>query len=278
MKCADSMQPAADKWEIPRYSEQQINDAGNVMRDGNSALKARQDALQIVNNWRFSHAHPLKEITDSLIRDNKDATVERRLKRLESIVEKLKRFPDTRLYQMDDLGACRVIADSVWDVYDAVIRYKDVCTAHVLVSEDDYIRYPKASGYRAYHMVYQYRGEKKGVCDDHMLIEIQFRTKLQHIWATAVETMGICTKSKTKTGENADAEVLRFFVLLSSVFARMESVPICPGTPDHYEQLIDEIKEIDERLNILSGLEARSVSENYAGTAEFVKLMRKILA
>ena len=40
-------------------------------------------------------------------------------------------------------------------------------------------------------MVYQYKSDRIETYNRNMLIEIQFRTHLQHIWATAVETMGL---------------------------------------------------------------------------------------
>ena len=92
-----------------------------------------------------------------------------------------------------------------------------------------------------------------------MFIEIQFRTKLQHTWATAVEMMGIYTKSQLKASLG-DEDILRFFVLVSSVFAKMEGTPIAPITIDDFNTLISEIREIDKRLYIVSRLSALSSS------------------
>ena len=56
-----------------------------------------------------------------------------------------------------------------------------------------------------------------------MLIEVQFRTKLQHTWATAVEMMGIYTKSNLKSSQG-NKDILRFFLLVSSIFAMIEKL------------------------------------------------------
>lgn len=69
-------------------------------------------------------------------------------------------------------------------------------------------------------MVYQFQSDKKDTYNKNMLIEIQFRTKLQHIWVTSVEMMGIYTKNNLKSSIG-DKDILRFFVLVSSVFAKM---------------------------------------------------------
>lgn len=60
----------------------------------------------------------------------------------------------TSLYRMQDLGGCRVIVDSIEDVYNSLNRYKNSRIRHILKRENDYIQNPKESGYKSYHMVY----------------------------------------------------------------------------------------------------------------------------
>lgn len=111
---------------------------------------------------------------------------------------------------------------------------------HIFKRENDYIQNPKESGYRSYHMVYQFQSDDNDTYNKNILIEIQFRTKLQHIWATAVEMMGIFTKSKLKSSIG-DEDILRFFVLISSLFAQREETPICPNTSDNTKDIINEV-------------------------------------
>lgn len=64
-----------------------------------------KDAYKIVGNWRAAHAYPLYVITKklrSLCGNN--SMVVHRLKRMDSIVGKLKRFEQMSLYGMQDLG------------------------------------------------------------------------------------------------------------------------------------------------------------------------------
>lgn len=163
---------------------------------------------------------------------------------------------------MEDLGGCRVIVDSIDEIYSAVNRYKNSKIRHVLIRERDYIKNPKESGYRSYHMVYQFHSNTKETYNKNMRIEIQFRTKLQHTWATAIEMMGIYTKTSLKSSMG-DENTLRFFTLVSSIFAKMENTQICPNTKDDYNILINEIKEIDNKSNIISRLSALSVAVNH---------------
>lgn len=74
-----------------------------------------------------------------------------------------------------------------------------------------------------------------------MLIEIQLRTRLQHNWATAVETVGIFTGEALKSSQgNEDWQ--RFFQLVSTWFAIKEEQKVIPNTPDNLEELKKELK------------------------------------
>lgn len=251
-----------EKWETPKYTKSEINRAGATVANPNIFAEERHAALEVLNNWRSSHAYPLQVISSNLRKSNHDAIVVQRLKRLESIIGKLERFPDMNLYRMQDLGGCRVIVDNITQVYEALNKYKDSRIRHIWKREKDYIKDPKSSGYRSYHMVYQFHSDTKETYNTNMLIEIQFRTKLQHMWATAVEMMGIYTKSQLKASIG-NKDILRFFVLVSSVFCTMENMPVVPNTSDKLHELISEIKDIDEKHNIVSRLSALSVAINH---------------
>lgn len=247
------------RWETPQYSGNQIEKVGHILSDPNITVDERSNALKILNNWRASHAYPLQIICDNLRKNNPNAIVVQRLKRLDSIIGKLERFPKMNLYKMQDLGGCRVIVDSLEDMYCAIENYKKSSIRHILKHEYDYIQKPKESGYRSYHMVYQYHSDKIETYNKNILIEIQFRTKLQHLWATALEMMGLYTKMPLKAGIG-EPKILRFFTLVSSVFALREGMPICPNTSNDYNILVKEIRQIDKELNILLKLSSLTVA------------------
>ena len=255
------------KWETSKYSRKQIERAGKMLSNKAISDAERQEALIVLDNWRSSHAYPLHVITNNLRRNNPNAIVVQRLKRLESIVDKLQRFPDMNLYRMQDLGGCRIIVDNLEDVYKTVDKYKNSNIRHILKRENDYIQNPKISGYRCYHMVYQYHSDKTDIYNKNMLIEIQVRTKLQHIWATAVEMMGIYTQTSLKSSIG-DEDILRFFTLVSSVFALKENTPVCPNTSNNRSELINEIKEIDKKHMIISTISALSKATEMTNTSQ----------
>lgn len=251
-----------EKWEVPKYSGSEIKNAGAILANSSSTKEERDKALIILNNWRAAHAYPLQVICSNLRLRNPNAIVVQRLKRLESITGKIERFPDMSLYRMQDLGGCRVIVDNIDQVYKAVKEYKNSRIRHILKREYDYIQNPKESGYRSYHMVYQFQSDKKETYNRNMLIEIQFRTRLQHIWATAVEMMGIYTKSNLKSSQG-DEDILRFFILASSLLAKQEKMPVCPNTSDDIHDLVKELKILNNKHHIISTLSGLSLAIDY---------------
>lgn len=266
------------KWETPKYSKKQIDKAGKLIadfltessEDNTVAFNDFKQAIEILNNWRSSHAYPLGVITNNLRRNNSNAIVVQRLKRLDSILGKIERFPNMSLYRMQDLGGCRVIVDSIDEVYKSINRFKNSKIRHIFKKENDYIQNPKQSGYRSYHMVYQFQSDDNETYNKNILIEIQFRTKLQHIWATAVEMMGIYTKSNLKSSKGNE-DILRFFVLVSSLFAKQERTPICPNTIDDDEIIINEIKNINNKLHLVSRISALSVAIKHTNISNKMK-------
>lgn len=260
----DSMknQIKTQQWEVPKYSKREINNAGTIIADSSSSKKERDNALIILNNWRAAHAYPLQVICSNLRSRNPNAIVVQRLKRLDSITGKIERFPKMELYRMQDLGGCRVIVDNIEQVYEAIDNYKNSRIRHILKREYDYIKEPKPSGYRSYHMVYQFHSDTKETYNKNMLIEIQFRTRLQHIWATAVEMMGIYTQSNLKSSQGNE-EILRFFTIASSLLAKQEKMPVCPKTSDNIHALVEELKTLNNKHRIISTLSGLRLAIDY---------------
>jgi hypothetical protein len=62
---------------------------------------------------------------------------------------------------------------------------------------------------------------------DGLCLELQIRTKLQHYWATAVETMGTVLGQALKSRQG-DEEWIDFFAIVSSAFAYKEKRPRVP--------------------------------------------------
>jgi hypothetical protein len=178
-----------------------------------------------------------------------------------TIIDKLRREPTMKLTTMQDIGGVRAILGSTQDVYTLTNEYRDsLRLAHELVGQDDYIKNPRSEdGYRSLHLIYKYKN--KQVPDYNGLrLELQIRTKLQHAWATAVETMGTFLGQALKSRQG-DQDWLDFFAVVSASFAHKErSAPI-----PRFEHLSaaatrQAVAEAENRLQALDKMKGFSVA------------------
>lgn len=244
------------EWVSPQHSRGEVDRAGALLiSDSPDPLKLDR-AYSIINNWRSSHSRPLYTFRYGLRlraeRVDPNALVAQRIKRLSSLRLKLMLLPQMKLSQMQDIGGCRAVVSSVADVYKIVKSYKGSEIKHKLLSEDDYIKQPKPSGYRSYHLIYSYYSDKKKT-HNKLRIEVQIRSQLQHAWATAVETVGTFVKQALKSSLGEE-EWLRFFALMGSAIATRERTPIVPNTPSDQKQLKAEIQEQVSKLDVVARL------------------------
>ena len=114
-------------------------------------------------------------------------SIESRLKKPESIVEKMLRrgipltVEDMEL-EMTDIAGIRVICSFQEDLYslaELLVEQDDV----LLISRKDYIKHPKPNGYRSLHLlidipIFLSQGKR------HMRVEVQFRTIAMDFWAS----------------------------------------------------------------------------------------------
>jgi ppGpp synthetase/RelA/SpoT-type nucleotidyltranferase len=245
-------------WIEPKNDTNQVNTAGRRLVDPDIEGNFYEEALEVLSNYRGAHAFPLNTIQQYLRKvsyiEDKDSLVAQRLKKLSSIVSKLNRFPKMRLSQMQDIGGCRAIVSNIVYINQIESIIKESRIRHILKNEKDYIKTPKESGYRGIHLIYQYMSDRNSTFNN-LQIEIQLRTKLQHIWATTVETMGTFIDHSLKSSEGP-GEWLRFFSLMSSIFAIEEQCMCVPNTSESKQILIKEIKSLCDKNQIISKLRA----------------------
>jgi ppGpp synthetase/RelA/SpoT-type nucleotidyltranferase len=247
----------------PAYARETFNAAGNTLIGNDSQGLGTEQALGIINNWRGSHAFPLNALHVTLRGRAKkvdvNALTAQRLKRLSSIEAKLRRFPDMKLTQMQDIGGCRAVVKDMAEVDKLVTAYrkgiaKNPKKRHAFLSEKDYINKPKPDGYRSHHLVYRYHSRaKKYAVYSGLKVEIQIRTKLQHAWATAVEIISTFTGQALKSNIG-DECWKRFFKLMSSAIALREKTPLVADTPQEHNRLIDELRDLVEKLKVHDAL------------------------
>jgi ppGpp synthetase/RelA/SpoT-type nucleotidyltranferase len=253
-------------WVIPQFPKRRVNWAGDMLVRGDMSLYSTPrdywidyfDALDIVNNWRSSHSFPLNTFTVGLKRRSKHidphCIIAQRIKRMSSIEYKLNRFLTMTLSQMQDLGGCRAVMASVASVARLAREYQNSEIKHPLHQCDDYIAQPKSSGYRGYHLIYRYNSDRKTTYNT-LKIEMQIRTHLQHAWATAVETVGTLQRQALKSSQG-DEDMLRFFSLASTAFALREETEPVPNTPDSYNEMASELRDLSQKLDLENRLGA----------------------
>lgn len=243
---------------FPKYSKKQTNKAGDILRKDSTGEEVN-NALEILSSWRAAHSHPMHVFKNRLERVStkldSNALCAQRLKRVPSIIKKLNRYT-IRLTQIQDIAGCRAIMPNVKlakKLYEENYIKSDL--KHELISTSDYILKPKKDGYRGIHLVYKYNSDKAGKQDyNGLLVEIQIRSKIQHIWATAVETASFFIGQALKLDEGED-DWKEFFRLMSSAFAKIENCSIIPETPTEEKQLFLKIKEKEKKLNLIAKME-----------------------
>lgn len=213
---------------VLKYSKNDIDKAGDVLA-GQPDPKINQDqAIEILENFRSIHNHPLIVFRMSLNRKLKslsgDVLISQRLKRAPSIVNKLKIQKSMSLSQMQDIGGLRAVVKDLSELYKLrnLIRDGEKQTAFksTFIKETDYVKTPKESGYRSIHLIYKY--DRNVSLGSQCRIEVQLRTKIHHAWATAVEVIGTYLRQPLKQSFG-DSELLELFKEISKTFILIEN-------------------------------------------------------
>lgn len=247
------------RWPKPEFSKKQVNAAGKTLATNEPfGIDAYLNALEVINNFRAIHGHPLNTFQTTLrIKGrhiDKNIIVAQRVKRLSSIELKLRRFSTMTLSQMQDIGGCRGVVGTVNDANLLVNSYVKSDLKHKLHTLDDYMQSPKPTGYRGVHLIYRYYSDKIDTYNS-LKIEMQVRSQAQHAWATAVEIVGTFTRQALKSSQGEE-DWLRFFALMGTALALMEGTPPVPGTPDDPETLVRELNEASHHIDAVGRLRA----------------------
>ena len=249
-------------WEKRKYTKFEINNAGKILINDESSDEEKNRALEILDNWRATHSYPMHifqmRLKNKSQKVDENSLTAQRLKRVPAIIHKLKRSyngrkPSMKLYQMQDIGGCRAVLSNISQARKLCEDYYlkgDL--KHKRVGFKDYITDPKTDGYRSIHLVYEYKSDKKGKQEFNGLrVEVQIRSKLQHFWATAIETVDFFTRQAIKSSEG-HPDWVDFFKLVSSAFAKMENCPSIIGTPEDEKELYTKIRQKEKELNVIS--------------------------
>ena len=142
----------------------------------NSALKEVGTKLEILND-EFQHVHNYNPIE----------YIKSRVKQPVSIVKKLRRHnlpvtTENMVKHINDVAGIRIVCSFTSDIYklaEMIGRQTDL----TVVSVKDYIRHPKKSGYKSYHMLVTVPIFMTDRVVD-TKVEIQIRTIAMDFWAS----------------------------------------------------------------------------------------------
>ena len=180
----------------------------------NAALRQVETKMEILNE-EFQHVHQYNPIEH----------IKARIKSPESIVKKLKRKGyestiDNMVEHIDDIAGIRVICSFTSDIYrivDMISEQKDI----KVIGVKDYITYPKASGYKSYHMIITvpvYLSDR--IVDTK--VEIHIRTVAMDFWASLEHK--IHYKFEGEAPEHIKNELVVCAKMVSDLDARMLSL------------------------------------------------------
>lgn len=187
-----------------------------IMMIYESAIKQIETKLDILNKE--------KKISG---RRNPIETVKSRIKSPQSIAAKLEKrnLPvtfDSMTSNLNDIAGVRVVCPYISDIYsvrDVLVKQPDI----TLLGEKDYIKNPKASGYRSLHLVVEVPVYLSNSTHD-VHVEIQIRTIAMDFWACLEHELHY--KTTTNVPESVRRELFRVAETIAMTDREMEEIAI----------------------------------------------------
>jgi len=258
----------------PPKNRSAVRKAGKKIAEGTESA----EDIALVDQWRGSHGYALNTFQANLRRRISRSGFEidfvQRLKRRKTVIDKLRRRkPDgTKLISdvtsMQDFAGCRLIFESVDDLIQFRSEFhRDLrggSQLHIIKNDPDkfnYIEAPKATGYRGIHdtLIHRPRSHRResgaNLPWHNLLVEIQYRTRIQNSWATAVEMSDMLAGTRTKFQFTEDKRG-RLFALASELLAREHEGFERRFLGTTISGLKDEIDQLERELKIIANLSA----------------------
>ena len=221
----------------------------------------------MVSDWRMTHLPVLREFVEELTQfltahDVSFAFYSQRVKRMTSIIDKLRNNPQMGLGGLQDIGGARFVFDDMEQLQRCQALLTSFAPARfTFVRTTDYIQNPKSSGYRSIHYIYQYHSEDTDF--DGLKIELQIRTRLEHSWAMAVETASLISRTSLKANIEDGSVWREFFKLVSAIFAQQEGCRVAEEyTRFTHEMYCRQCLEYIDKHRLLDQLSALRVTVN----------------
>lgn len=181
-----------------------------------ASSEVSQEDLNKLQEFRQTFQEPISNVFNYVLtaarKVDRQCIVTYRIKRIDTIVEKLRRFHENpngkmNLSRMWDIAGCRCILNTteVDKLYKLLKKIQKEYGRDCKIN--DYVDNPRKSGYRSIHIYVKDKQSQKP-------IEIQIRNKEQHNWATLVEIVDLLYGTKNKE-HGAVSQLGRFLYLYS---------------------------------------------------------------
>ncbi|MEE1154363.1 MAG: (p)ppGpp synthetase [Acutalibacteraceae bacterium] len=206
-----------------------INKMSDVIREYSEFTQPYKDAIKLVKiklealDSDYGHLH----------KHNPIHQIMHRVKSLDSIVKKLAKRGITidleaAKENLTDIAGIRVITYYQQDVYEVARALKSCLD---VVKESDYIKNPKASGYRSYHLIVVVPIHYlKGI--EYYPVEVQIRTLTMDCWASIEHQLHYKTLKKD-FGEDIAEKFKEYAEELNDLSLKMESIYIEQNEKDY---------------------------------------------
>ena len=171
-------------------SKSALNRVGKRLRD---AETPNPEDVAAYADYQAEFREPVERVFVDLFESMEDLdalSLSARLKKLESVIAKLRRHP-TRLSTIDDIGGVRMVVPTLREL----AAVESEMTGFSIVKRRDY-SIEAQGGYRAIHLIIE--------ADPRHRIELQIRTQLQNQWANLSEKLFQKVDSEVKYGGGPD--------------------------------------------------------------------------
>jgi ppGpp synthetase/RelA/SpoT-type nucleotidyltranferase len=165
------------------------------------------DDLRLLDAYRRSFTESYEFVIDKIRQDLRLVPTGRPAKSTSSIIDKLNR-ESIRLSQIQDIAGCRILVSDLIEQDTVVAKLANLFDSISVVDR----RTKSSHGYRAVHVIVSHSGQ---------LIELQIRTRLQHLWAELSEKLSDVVDNSLKYG-GGGTENLVFLTFTSEAIQTLE--------------------------------------------------------
>lgn len=188
---------------------------GEMMMRYQCAILEVETKLQVLNN-------------EMSVRHNRNPieSIKSRIKKPQSIVEKLKRkgyeiTVENMTTVLNDVAGIRVICsfiDDIYEVAEMLARQDDITVIEI----KDYIKNPKSTGYRSYHMIIEIPVFFSDSTMD-MRVEVQLRTIAMDFWASLEHDLKYKSNG-TNNSEEIEHELFECANTINEIDLKMQQI------------------------------------------------------